>query len=74
MALVRRVCQHYFKPRAIILSRRKSNDWYHTGIARKIHDEVSVRVEGNTSDEGGHKGDEVCHRIRNYKYKDFIRI
>jgi hypothetical protein len=46
----------------------------HTGIVLKAAQNVFLTIEGNTNDDGGREGYEVCRRIRGYEAKDFIII
>ncbi len=62
------------KPGDLFLNRRTSTDWTHVGVVIKTAEEVFMSIEGNTNDEGGREGYEVCSRIRGYKRKDFISI
>ncbi len=56
------------------LARRTSDDWTHVGIVIKTHPSVMLTIEGNTNDDGGREGYEVCRRIRSYAKKDFISM
>lgn len=60
------------RPGDVFLVRRTAKDWTHTGIVMRVHDEVMLTIEGNTSDDGARDGYEVCQRVRNYRRKDFI--
>ena len=59
---------------SLFLTRKKENDWTHTGIVLGSRKDTFDTIEGNTNDEGNREGYEVCRRIRNYKDKDFILI
>lgn len=58
----------------IFLVRRTQSDWTHTGLSFAGHDDVFSTIEGNTNDEGGRNGYEVCQRTRSIPSKDFIRL
>lgn len=58
----------------IFLVRRNAQDWTHTGVVIRMHDEVMLTIEGNTNDDGAREGYEVCQRVRNYRRKDFILL
>ena len=62
------------KPGYIFLDREFPGHWTHTGIVIDVDDEIIFTIEGNTNDEGGSDGYEVCRRIRNYESKDFIIV
>lgn len=64
------------RPGAIFLTRRSSIDWVHTGIVADVELAHGCfrTIEGNTNDEGGSEGYEVCMRTRSFKNKDFILI
>lgn len=62
------------KPGALFLVRRTKTDWVHTGIVLKADAEVFYTIEGNTNDDGGREGYEVCKRFRGYEAKDFIIV
>lgn len=58
----------------IFLVRRTSTDWTHTGFSFAGSGDTFTTIEGNTNDEGGRNGYEVCQRIRAISSKDFIRL
>ena len=62
------------KPGSIFLNRKSPDQWSHTGIVIAVEKTIFHTIEGNTNDEGSAEGYEVCQRIRNYEFKDFIRI
>lgn len=57
---------------SIFLVRNTSTDWTHTGIVTTAGERVFRTIEGNTNDDGGRNGYEVCARSRGYGDKDFI--
>ena len=60
---------------ALFLLRRTPGDWSHTGLAYNFTDSTFDTIEGNTNDEGGSNGYEVCHRTRKFDdNKDFITL
>lgn len=59
-------------PGSFFLVRRTATDWVHTGIVVSAENDVFHTIEGNTNDEGGREGYEVCKRFRGYDKKDFI--
>jgi hypothetical protein len=61
-------------PGSLFLVRRTDTDWIHTGIVLTADSDVFYTIEGNTNDDGGREGYEVCKRIRGYQNKDFIVI
>ena len=56
----------------LFLSRRTATDWTHTGFSFDWQNLTFATIEGNTNDEGGSNGYEVCKRFRSIKKKDFI--
>lgn len=62
------------RPGSLFLASRTETDWVHTGIVVKADEAVFQTIEGNTNDDGGREGYEVCKRIRGYQKKDFIVI
>lgn len=61
-------------PGGILLVRRVTGDWTHTGVVTAVHDDTFDTIEGNTNDAGQREGIEVCARTRGYTGKDFILI
>jgi hypothetical protein len=59
-------------PGSLFLSRRTGTDWTHTGIVLGRYLEVLETIEGNTNDDGGREGYEVCHGYRGLKGMDFV--
>ena len=57
---------------SFFLVRRTDTDWTHVGIVEATDEMVIRTIEGNTNDEGGREGYEVCARSRGYSSKDFI--
>lgn len=53
---------------------RKPNQWVHTGIVAEVYPDYFTTIEGNTNDEGGSEGYEVCQRNRGYENIDFILL
>jgi len=58
----------------IFLVRRSSSDWTHTGLGFNLQGNTFSTIEGNTNDDGGRNGFEVCSRTRSVPEKDFIVI
>jgi hypothetical protein len=61
-------------PGCLFLVRRTPTDWTHTGIVVSTNDETFRTIEGNTNDDSGREGYEICLRTRGYGKMDFIRI
>ncbi|RME02033.1 MAG: peptidoglycan-binding protein [Calditrichaeota bacterium] len=59
---------------SIFLVRNTDSDWTHVGIIVEAEDLMMRTIEGNTNDEGGREGYEVCMRFRGYNNKDFILL
>jgi hypothetical protein len=59
-------------PGAFFLVRRTPTDWTHVGVVTRSGPDAFDTIEGNTNDDGGREGFEVCARTRGYKDKDFI--
>jgi hypothetical protein len=70
----RAVNKKIITPGSLFLVRKTTEDWVHTGIVLKAAQNVFLTIEGNTNDDGGREGYEVCRRIRGYEAKDFIII
>lgn len=63
-------------PGTVFLVRNPANagDWVHTGIVTAFYPDYMETIEGNTNDDGGMEGYEVCRRLRGYQNIDFIKI
>ena len=61
-------------PGSLFLHRLTEADWSHTGIVLKTREQVLETIEGNTNDDGGREGYEVCHGYRGMKSMDFVVI
>lgn len=58
----------------LFLVRKSAGDWSHTGFAFDFHDGAFASIEGNTNDQGGREGYEVCARHRGSNGMDFVRL
>jgi len=59
---------------ALFLNRKTATDWTHTGVVTAFGEGYFHTIEGNTNDEGGREGYEVCERLRGYSDTDFILL
>ncbi|MCP3140865.1 peptidoglycan-binding protein [Pyxidicoccus xibeiensis] len=62
------------RPGSLFLRRRTATDWEHAGIVTEVDEETFQSIEGNTNDEGGHEGYEVCARTRGFRNMDFVLL
>jgi len=58
----------------LFLVRRNPGDWTHMGVVTGIGDGWVATIEGNTNDDGGREGYEVCARTRGVARLDFVRM
>lgn len=56
----------------LFLVRRTSADWNHVGFGFDLQGSTFRTIEGNTNDDGGRNGFEVCSRVRSISAKDFV--
>jgi hypothetical protein len=57
-------------PGSLFLVRKTASDWIHTGIIVSATERELLTIEGNSNDEGGREGHEVCLRSRGYSRLD----
>lgn len=62
------------KPGYLFFIRKAKNDWKHIGIVESIQGDAMTTIEGNTNDQGGAEGFEVCRRTRALAGKDYLVV
>lgn len=64
-------CRTIF-PGSLFLQRRSRDKWSHAGLVVENREDCLITIEGNSGEEGGREGHEVCRRVRGYGGKDFV--